>query len=124
MVHSPAGALLNLKDNEGGSHDKDVALCFAGKVLPTCFRHPMILIYAEAPSYFRHLSETINELPSQFDEKLDILIDYKDSETVARNIAILILAFEYLVDYLWPAGFLVEDCVNTSVGIYFRFSAM
>ncbi|RDB18739.1 hypothetical protein Hypma_014684 [Hypsizygus marmoreus] len=68
----PAMDILNLRKNEGSSR-RDLSLAFV------------------ASGDLRHIIRTINELPSEFDGQIDVLINDREGIVVLRNIILLLI---------------------------------
>ncbi len=90
----PEYDLLNLEKNEGGNHDKDLNICFAGE----CWIYSLTIMAGTASRDLRNVMKTVIALPPNFKSRCDMIINYVDLDVVLRNVTILLLVF------LFPDG--------------------
>lgn len=89
----PAFDVLKLASNEGEAYSKDLRLLFAGKPMHARITScPELILLPTASGDLRHVVRTIADLPSGYTQSLEITINDRDFDIVARNVILLLIA--------------------------------
>ncbi|PFH56608.1 hypothetical protein XA68_16257 [Ophiocordyceps unilateralis] len=94
--NTPAIDMLQLEKNEGLDYQKDLSLLLAG----------------ESSGDLRHVVKTLSDVPETIHQQLHVVVNDGDFDVVARNVILLLLAFDGFRDEASSVASIIEAIIH------------